>query len=424
MKEVVYWARDIASLPPVTPAGQEPPEAVDVAVVGAGVTGLCAALSLARGGASVAVFDTHTVGWGASGRNGGMVSAGGKRPLASWIKAFGHDFAHRLYKATEDSVTFVEKTVKKEKIDCGYRRCGGLSAAWKPAHFGGLADYQRRLLEETGHKTKLIAPVDQDKELGTRSYHGALLDKSAACLDPFAYARGLAAAAVRAGALVFENTEVTGLQPAAGGHLVSSSRGGLRAAEVLVATNAYTGGITPRLQRRVVPIESQIIATEPLDEELALSCIPMRRNVYDTKQLLFYYRLSDDDRMLFGGRATFTTVSPQVSGEILAQAHGRPLPAARRSAGRVHVGRLRRLHPRSRPAHGAHGRPRLDSMGYCGHGLALGSYMGDRIANVIAGKPEDTPFLDLSFRSIPLYRGRPWFLPLAGAYYRAYDRLK
>ena len=421
MNETVFWARE--PLPPISAADQELPEAVDVAVIGAGYTGLAAARNLAKGGAKVAVLEKNTVGWGASGRNGGMVSVGSKRTLGSWIQGYGHDFAQRLYKASIDSVTFVEELIKKEKIDCSYERCGLLMAAWKPEHFGALAKKQQLLHDELGYETKLVAPVDQAEELGTRGYHGALLDEFAGRLDPLAYTRGLAKAAIKAKATVHEGTEVLSLGPEGDGHLVVTSRGALKADEILVATNSYTSALTPELQRRVIPIASQIIATEPLGEELATSLIPKRRIVFDSKKMLFYYRVTDDHRMLFGGRASFSPISAQKSGQILRDHMVGLYPQLDKTQveftweGFVaftfdmdpHLGRRDGLYY---------------SMGYCGHGIALGTYMGDRIGNVIAGRPEDVPFLDLPFPANPLYRSKPWFVPIMGGYYRIYDRLK
>jgi glycine/D-amino acid oxidase-like deaminating enzyme len=423
MNEVVFWQREREALEPISPVDQTFPDEVDVAVIGAGVTGLAAARNLARGGASVAVFDTHHVGWGASGRNGGMVSVGSKRPMSSWIKAYGRDFARHLYQASVDAVLFVEEVIKEEAIDCAYVRCGLLQAAWKPEHFGVLAAKQRFLKEEAEWDTTLVPPVDLDDELGTRGYHGGLVDDMAGRLDPFLYTRGLAAAAAKAGATIHEEAEVIDLVPIADGHDVITRKGGVKAKEVLVATNAYSGPLTPGLRRRVIPIASQIIVTEQLDEDLAVGLIPKNRIVFDTKKMLFYYRRTDDDRMFFGGRATFTAVSPQKSGQILRDKMVKLYPQLADAKveytwdGYVaftfdwdpHMGRMDGLYY---------------SMGYCGHGIALGSYMGDRIGNVIAGRPEECPFLDLSFPSNPAYRGRPWFVPLMGGYYRAYDRVK
>jgi glycine/D-amino acid oxidase-like deaminating enzyme len=424
MIEQVFWQAERECKAAEPPADAALPESVDVAVIGAGLTGLSAARTLAKGGASVAVFETNTVAWGASGRNGGQVSVGAKRGPDGWAAEHGKEMAVKLWQASIDSVKFVEQLVKKEKIDCGWTRCGLYEACYKPEHFGHLAEWQKYMAEEFGYKLDLVPPVRQGDELGSDLYHGGMIDKFAGMLNPYLYARGLAAAAMTAGAQIFEHAEVLAVAPAGLGWTVTTSRGTVSASEVLVATNGYTGDATPALRRRVVPVGSHIIATEPLDKDLALSVIPKRRIVYDSKKMLFYFTLSADDRLVFGGRAAWRPISAQQSGEILRKhmVHYFPQLAAAKVEytwhGQVcmtmdfdpHLGKMGGLYY---------------CMGYCGHGVAMSSYLGDVMAGVIAGKPGHSPFLQLKpLPKIPLYTGNPWFLPAADVYYRAYDRLK
>jgi glycine/D-amino acid oxidase-like deaminating enzyme len=187
-----------------------------------------------------------------------------------------------------------------------------------------------------------------------------------------------------------------------------------------VATNAYTGHLTPGLRRRIIPIQSQIIATEPLDPDLAAGLIPRGRIVFDTKRMLYYYRVTADRRMLFGGRATFTPVSPARSGAILRRHLFALYPQLR--GVRVDFawsGVVGFTFDLDRRMEGLH-----YSMGYCGHGVALGTYLGHRMGELIAGTPVDLPFLELPFPTHPLYRGFPWFLPLADLGYRLLDRVR
>ena len=157
MIEQVFWQAERECKAKEPPAGAPLPDAVDVAVIGGGLTGLSAARTLAKGGASVAVFETNTVGWGASGRNGGQVSVGGKRGPAGWAKDYGQETAARLFQASVDSVTFVEDLVKKEKIDCGWTRCGKYGACYKPEHFGHLAEYQKYMSDTFDYTLELGA---------------------------------------------------------------------------------------------------------------------------------------------------------------------------------------------------------------------------------------------------------------------------
>ncbi len=424
MIEQVFWQAERECEAEEPPADAPLPEAVDVAVIGGGLTGLSAARTLASGGASVAVFETNTVGWGASGRNGGQVSVGGKRGPDGWTKQYGKETAARLFKAAKDSVTFVDDLVKDENIDCGWTLCGKYAACSKAEHFGHLADWQKYLAETFDYKVELVSPVRQRDELGSDAYHGGMVDEFAGMLNPYLFTRGLAAAALKAGAQIFERTEVLALTPAGSGWTVTTSHGSLTASDVFVATNGYTGDATPTLKRRVVSVGSHIIATEPLGEELALSVLPKRRICYDTKKMLFYFVLSADDRLVFGGRAAWRPLTAQRSGKILRKRMVEYFPQLAGTKveytwhGQVcmtldfdpHLGKIDGLYY---------------SMGYCGHGVALSAYLGDVMGRVIAGKPEDNAFLQLKpLPRIPGYTGNPWFLPAADVYYRTYDRLK
>ena len=424
MIEQVFWRAERECTAEEPPAGAPLPEAVDVAVIGGGLTGLSAARTLAAGGASVAVFETETVGWGASGRNGGQVSVGGKRGPAGWTKEYGPETAARLFQAAKDSVTFVGDLVEAERIDCGWRMCGKYVACCRPEHFGRYAAYQKYLADTFDYPVDLVPPVRQRDELGSDLYHGGMVDEFAGTLNPYLFARGLGAAALRAGAQIFEHTAVQALTPTGSGWTVTTSRGTLTAADVFVASNGYTGDVTPTFKRRVVSVGSHIIATEPLDEELALSILPKRRICYDTKKMLFYFVLSADDRLVFGGRAAWRPLTAMQSGAILAREMVKYFPQLAATKveftwqGQVcmtrdfdpHLGKLDGLYY---------------SMGYCGHGVALSAYLGDVMARVIAGKPEDNAFLELKpLPKIPGHTGNAWFLPAADVYYRAYDRVK
>jgi len=196
----------------------------------------------------------------------------------------------------------------------------------------------------------------------------------------------------------------------------------VRAREVLAATNGYTPAALGRLRRRVIPIGSNQIATVPLDEDLARRLVPRGRVFSDTKNLLYYFRLSPDRRMVFGGRASFTPVGTRRIAQILAAGMSEVFPELSGApveyawSGKVaypvdhlpHAGRLDGIHY---------------AMGYCGHGVALATYLGSRMGEVIAGVG-DVPDLGTSrFRAVPFFNGVPWFLPLVGGYYRVRDRL-
>jgi glycine/D-amino acid oxidase-like deaminating enzyme len=396
------------------------PERTDVAIVGGGYTGLAAARALARRGVDVTLLERYHLGWGASGRNGGFVLPVYKPDIQVLAKKLGLAAARRLFEISLEAVRFLEGVIAEEAIDCDYTRCGSLSLAAKPGHLRALEEGQRFLRAELGYETVVLGPDGVRAEIGSARYHGGLLDRGAGALHPARYLRGLAASAARSGARLIEGVEVRRLTRVANQFTLETSGGALRAGEVLVATNGYTGPLCPPLQRRVVPIGSYLIATAPLEPSLARRLIPNGRVLSDTKNLLSYFRLSPDGRMVFGGRAAFTPTPVARSAAILERGMrevfpdlvGVPIEYA--WGGQVgftldqlpHAGRLGGVHY---------------ALGYCGHGVALSTWLGTRLGEALAGFGELPALGPGRFRRVPLYSGRPWFLPLVGVWYRAAD---
>ncbi len=408
------WADD-APMPARVPM----PERSDVAVVGGGYTGLAAARAVARRGASVAVLERHTVGWGASGRNGGFVLPGYKPEIQHLARKHGIEEARRLFQLSLEAIAYLENVIAEERIACDYGRCGTVTLAAKPSHLRPLAESARFSREAFGYETHVLGPAELRGEIASPRYHGGLLDPGAGALHPGRYVRGLAAAAERAGAALVDDTDVRAVRRDGNVLLVETSRGPLRADEVLVATNGYTGSAFPELCRRVVPVGSYIIATTPLEEGLAARLLPRGRVFSDTKNLLYYFRLSPDRRMVFGGRAAFTPMPVARAADLLARAMVEVFPELRGTeiacawGGQVafaldqmpHAGRLSGLHY---------------ALGYAGHGVAFSTWLGARMGDALAGA-SSMPDLTAPFRVVPLYGGGPWFLPLVGAYYRVKD---
>ena len=400
----------------------------DVAIVGAGYTGLAAARHLAHVGASVIVLDRERVGWGASSRNGGQVITGTKLDPATLVARFGAEKARQLFAISIDSIEALEQLIAGEAIACEYERTGHLQAAWKPSHFRAFRDEQALLARVFQHRVEIVSRAEQRSELGSDAYHGLLIDKRSAAINPAKYVDGLASAARRRGAVIAPGHAVTRLSRKASRWTVATAHGDiamgdLDAGDVLVATNGYTNGAAPALRRRLVPIGSYIIATEPLSAADAASILPRRRMAFDSKHFLFYFRLSADNRLLFGGRAEFGEPAPDTIKRAAAILHeGLVHTFPQLVSVRVdyawggNVAFTRDQMPRAGT---------LDDMyyagGYCGHGIALATYLGTLIARRIAGEPLDHLLFDDHFAAIPLYRGHPWFLPLAGAYYRLRD---
>jgi glycine/D-amino acid oxidase-like deaminating enzyme len=405
---------------PPRPAA-ELPARTDVAVVGGGYTGLAAARMLARRGADVTVLERHTIGWGASSRNGGFVLPGFKPDVEVLARKLGVAEARRLFELSASAVEGLEALVADERIDCDYARCGTVILAARPGHVAGLERSRRFLRDQLGHETTVLTRAELALEIGSARYHGGLLDPLAGSVQPARLVQGLAEAAARAGARLLEGVELRSLTRQREGWTVATSAGLVVARDILVATNGYTGPATPALRRRVVPVGSYLIATAPLDPALARRLVPRRRVLSDTKNLLYYFRLSPDGRMVFGGRAAFTPTPVTRSAKILARGMaevfpdlaGVPLEYA--WGGQVaftvdqmpHAGRLDGIHY---------------ALGYGGHGVAMATWLGARMGEALAGAGE-IPRLTAPFRAVPLYGGTPWFLPLVGGYYRVRDAL-
>ncbi len=423
MNHQIYWhiTADMPSAEKLTPI----PERVEVAVIGGGYTGLSAARTLAKQGVKVAVLEAETLGWGASSRNGGMVLTGLKLPMQTVIKRYGRDLAKCLFQYSLDSIDTVEQIIKEENIDCGFARTGHLLAANKSKHFDALKEEVEFMEKEFNHKVRLVSRKDQREEIGTDLYHGALVDEVSGGLNPAQFVAGLARAAEKAGALTCARARVHSLGRDETRFVIETERGPVLAQSVLVATSGYTGNVVKKLQKKIIPIGSFIIATEKLPNELAQQLSPKNRMIFDYKHYLNYFRLWNK-RMIFGGRAAFfpenentiarsaeilrremIEVYPQLKDVKVEYAWGGTLDFAFDMM--THVGEIDGIYY---------------SLGYAGHGVAMGTHLGKTLAEaMIQGNLREHPFASFTFPGAPLglYDGRPWFLPFAGAWHRILD---
>jgi glycine/D-amino acid oxidase-like deaminating enzyme len=338
------------------------------------------------------------------------------------LRRYGARRARALFGASIDAVGFLEAVIAEESIDCGYTRGGAVTLAARPGHLRDLERTRLTLRRRFGHETVLLGPAELRAEINASCYHGGLLDPAAGALHPARYCEGLAAAADRAGAVIIEGAEVLGVTRAGGIITLATSAGPLDATAVLVATNGYTGAAFPGLRRRVVPVGSYVIATAPLEASVARGLLPRGRVMNDTWNLLHYFRLSGDGRMLFGGRASFTPTSVRRSAAILGASmrHIFPtlaeVPVEYAWAGNVCFG-LDRM-PHAGWLGGLH-----YALGYAGHGVAFSTWLGARMGDALAGRAAIPELTGERLRAIPLYGGTPWFLPVVGGYYRVKDRL-
>ncbi|MEZ5498856.1 MAG: FAD-binding oxidoreductase [Steroidobacteraceae bacterium] len=422
MKLASYW---LETAPPFTMAAEGSPSGdADVVVIGAGFTGLSAALALAKKGAKVTVLEADVVVGAASGRNGGMCNNGFAQDFFSMSSQYGLERATTLYRAFDRAVDKVEAIVAEEALDCDFKRVGKLKLAAKPDHYDKLVRAQALLAQHADPDTYMVPRSDLRSEIGSDAYFGGMVFGKSAGMHMGRFGRGLAQAAARRGALIYQHCPLTGLRRLSGqAYEVRTANGSIRARQVLLATGTSSVGPLRWFRRRMVPIGAFIIATEPLPVDLLDRLTPRRRMTTDTRNFVCYFRVSPDNRLLFGGRARFAMsnqVSDAKSGVILRESMIRVFPELTDAridycwGGMVDMTRDRL--PRAGERNGL-----FYSMGYSGHGTQMSTYMGAIMADVLDGKADLNPWRDFDWPPIPGYFGRPWFLPLVGAYYRYQD---
>jgi glycine/D-amino acid oxidase-like deaminating enzyme len=416
-RETPLWWDD-TTFPSI--AESQLPATADVVVIGAGFTGLAAAARLGSLGKHVVVVDSGALGEGASGRNAGMVHGGVRRSLAFLQRKHG-DAGLALHHASVDAYAFVARTAAAAAPDAMYTQSGWLYLAHRKSRMQGLRKDEAERRQRLGESTVVLEEAALDSEAPCRGFFGGMLTDNGASIHPARYLAGLARLSLGSGAELNPHTRVSSIESLRTGSLVHTSRGDIAAGDVLVATNGYTDGAAPWARRRIIPIGSYIIATEPLGDVRAAEISPQRRMMSDTRNFLHYWRLSPDGRLVFGGRTSFAPVSVQTARDRLYAAMIGIYPqlaGVRVShAWTGNVGFTFDQLPHLTRSDGV-----TYAMGYCGSGVALGSWMGTLAAEWIA-RGARPAFSDLRFPRLPFYRGHPWFLPIVGVYYSLLDLL-
>ncbi|MEM7614934.1 MAG: FAD-binding oxidoreductase [Pseudomonadota bacterium] len=395
-----------------------------VCVIGAGFTGLSAALYLSGKGMDVVVLDANRVGWGASGRNGGQLGSGQRLDQLELEEELGAEHGRVLWDLAEGAKATVRDYIAEHQIDCGLRQ--GL------IHGAITAKATEWAKEEVAHLRTHLG-YDQLEELdgegiraalGTTMYHSGVLDRGAGHLHPLNFALGLASAAQARGVTIHEMTRVLSVREEAP-HVIRTEAGSVTAERVIYACNGYHGGIEPRAAARIMPINNFIVTTEPLGRARAKSLIRDNVAVNDSKFVVNYFRLTEDDRMLFGGGETYgykfpsdiaakvrpnmLKVYPQLADAKIEHAWGGTLG--------ITMSRL--------PYFRAHGATRLYAGGFSGHGVAMATQAGKLMAQYVVGAPEGfEAFAKLSHARFPGGdRARHPLLVLAMTWYALRDRL-
>jgi glycine/D-amino acid oxidase-like deaminating enzyme len=426
------WTDSAAGFGDESSAGPLPNQ-IDVLVVGAGYTGLAAARETTAAGRSTLVLDGAPIGApdgsGCSSRNGGQVAYSIKPSFATLSRRHGAVLARRICEEGLRAVANLRNLATLEHLDCDWRPKGGFHGAHTRRHFTAMAlaaEHQPAGLER---RIRIVARAAQSAEIASDFYHGGVVYEDDASIHPARLLAALLARARASGATVVGRCPVLALAavaggPASGGFDVLTPRGRVRARRVLIATNGYSGSLSPWHRRRVIPIGSYQIATERLGPDFVKTLIPEGRNVSDSRRVVVYYRPSPDgERLVFGGRASPGEQNPlacvprlrRMMTEIFPQLEGVGISHA--WVGWVaytfdtlpHLGQRDGIHY---------------CMGYCGQGVPLAPYFGMRIGQQIADRPEGRTALDgLPFPTRPYYFGMPWFLAPSVFAYRCLDKL-
>jgi len=416
-----WYAETAEPLPPFPPAAGE--IRADVCIVGAGFTGLSAALHLAGRGYDVVLLDAHRVGWGASGRHGGQVGTGQRLDQEALEALVGRDHARALWDLAQEAVALTRTLAARHAPDAGWG-AGIIHACHRP----GLVPHARACAEKMArdYGYDLIRPLDREEMralVGSPAYHGGDIDMGGGHLHPLRYALGLARAAAAAGVRIHEHSTVrriTETDPA----VVETGAARITAGHVLLACNGYLGHLEPRTAARVMPINNFIVATEPLAPALRDQVLRGDHAVADTKFVINYFRFSEDNRLLFGGAESYgyrfpdiarlvqkpmLEIFPQLGGTRITHAWGGTLGITLNRM--PHFARLRGNI--------------LTASGYSGHGVALATLGGRLAAEAIAGQAERFDLMArVPTRPFPGGTALRWpLLVLAMAWFSLRDRL-
>lgn len=399
--------------------------ATEVAIIGAGFTGLSAAHHLCKAGVAAVVLEACDAGWGASGRNGGMAVARYKKGFTALAKAYGNEATVRLYKMILEAVDTLESIVSERGLDCDFSRFGHITAAAGEAALRELEADCAWLSEHAGDTTpRILQSSPMRDRTGTSMYCGGYFDPRAAGIHPMRYSRSLAAALGRAGVAIFCETPVTSVIREGEGYLLLTRSGSVRCKRVIVATNGYTDLMPLQLglDRRIVPVASSVIATSPLTDAMLANILPEGHLLTDTRKLTNYFRRLPGNRLLYGGR-----------GDL----HGRDRPDSFRGLEMLLVKTLPQLADcqieyrwSGKVAVTLDNFPHLGelspglffAMGYGGRGVALAQLLGKYVARLATGQAVSAgPMRANAFAPIPFHSLRRPAMQVMAGYYQWKD---
>ena len=380
-----YYAAS-ANPAPVYPALEGTVEA-DICVIGAGYTGLSSALHLAERGYKVVVLEAERIGWGASGRNGGHVGVGQRKGQEDLEKMVGLETAKQLWDFGVDAVQLVEGLITKHNIQCDLKR-GIMHLAAKRSHNDDLKEEVELLRDRYGYDQMRYIDEDEARSIvGSERYFGAQVDSGSLHLHPLNYALGLADAAAAAGVQFYEHSRVTSYSGGAT-CTVNTAKGQVKAKNVVLACNGYLGNLEPRMAGKIMPINNFVLATEPLSDELAHELIANDHALQDTLFVIDYWKLSGDNRLIFGGGENYTSRFPQDIRSFVRKYMLRVYPQLADTQIDFGWGGTLAITLNRMPHLGRLEPNIYYSQGYSGHGVPTATFAGKLIAEVVAGTEE------------------------------------
>ena len=399
----------------------------DVVIIGGGYTGLSTAYHLQKKKVSTIVLEQKKIGYGGSGRNGGEILTGYIAPMSSLAKQKGLDTAKQMLQMSLDSIDLIQDIVNENQIDCSFQRKGHFVAAYKPSHLEDLKREQEVLARDFNYNVRTMGQNELSSELKTSFYHGGQIDEQSASFHPYNYVIGLAEAVEKHGGIIFEGSKAVKIErPGANKVIVHTEKGRVIADHLVIATNAYSGDLHSTIAKTIIPVESIMLATERLPQELVESLILNDRAIFDTKYLLYYFRRTPDNRLAFGGSGRTTSNRDAKNlfmnlqkGMINVFPELRDVRVEYTWSGKVaftremlpYIGKLE---------DGTH-----FAYGYAGHGAAMSTFMGKLISESIAADNQSSkrvnPLEKTELTPIPFYSQSGKVVGLMKYYYKFKD---
>jgi glycine/D-amino acid oxidase-like deaminating enzyme len=409
-----YWW---AAAAPRRQATGAPAARYDVAVVGAGFTGMRAALELARAGRSVVVLDQEPAGSGAARRNAGYLGRVLKKSLPALMAKLGDEKGIAIYRELGEAFTGTVDFIQREGIDCKFTRHGRYIAANSAKHYDAMAKELEAMRRHLGYPYEMVPEREQRREFGADRYHGGAMIPDLAAIHPGLYHLGLIERAKAAGVTICDDVTVQAVQPEQGGVDIATDRGVIIARDAIITTNGYTPQGLTWLARRVIPFQAYMAATEALTEAQLDDAIPRRRTVLDSNTNIDFFRPAPDSpRLLFGGGTGIPRGGFQEIARFLHALLGRVLPQLKSvrlewvwtgfCAGTFDM--MPHIGGRERVWYG---------LGYNFAGVPMGTHFGRKLAERVLDRPEGRSEFDTHFPTLPLYSGNPWFVPMAMRYF-------